>query len=411
MGSTLFDADRDGDLDLYVVSGGAEFPQGSKMYEDRLYINDGTGNYTKAHSIKTISSGSCVVPFDFDDDGDLDLFRGGQVVSGTYPKAPKSYLLINDNGKFVDKTKELAPGLDEVGMVTSAISVDLDGDKKSELVVVGEWMPVKIFRYNAGKLEDVSADFRLENTTGWWSSVMAEDLDDDGDQDLILGNIGENYKFKASPEKPFQVFAKDFDGNGTNDVFLARYYKNDVLVPIRGKECTSQQMPIIAEKFPTYLSFAESDLPTILGKDIENAIHYEAQLFSSVILVNEKDRLTVRKLPVDAQLSSVNAIIVKDFDKDGKKDLLLAGNKFDVEVETTPADASPGLFMKGLGDFKYTCYKPNESGFFAPFNVKDMRAINTKDGLAIVLGVNNERIRIFSSAKGSSGARDLASSR
>ena len=228
--------------------------------------------------------------------------------------------MINDNGKFIDKTKALAPVLDEIGMVTSAISVDLNGDKKLELVIVGEWMPVKILRQNGGKLEDVTGEFRLENTGGWWSSVMADDLDGDGDQDLILGNIGENYKFKASAEKPFQVFAKDFDGNGTNDVFLARYYKNDVLVPIRGKECTSQQMPVIAEKFPTYLSFAESDLPTILGKDIESSIHYEAQLFSSVILINEKDRLTVKKLPVDAQLSSVNAIISRDFDGDGKKD-------------------------------------------------------------------------------------------
>ena len=175
----------------------------------------------------------------------------------------------------------------------------------------------------------------MENTEGWWNKVVADDLDDDGDLDLIVGNIGENYKFKATPEKPFQVFAKDFDGNGTNDVFLARYLKDTQLVPIRGKECTSQQMPVIAEKFPTFLSFATSDLPTILGADIETAIHQKAQLFSSVMLINDGGRLTVRKLPVEAQLSAVTGIIVKDFDKDGKKDILLAGNKFDVEVETT----------------------------------------------------------------------------
>ena len=173
--------------------------------------------------------------------------------------------------------------------------------------------------------------------------MIADDLDGDGDLDLILGNIGENYKFKAQSEKPFQVFAKDFDGNGTNDVFLARYYKNDLLVPIRGRECTSQQMPVISQKFPTYLSFAESDLPTILGKDIENAMHYEAKTFSSAIAINQNGRLTLQSLPVDAQLSSVNGIIVNDFNKDGKRDILIAGNKFDVEVETTPADASPGL--------------------------------------------------------------------
>lgn len=411
MGASLFDADGDSDLDLYVVSGGAEFEQGSKMYQDRLYINDGSGNFTKAQMMNTVSSGSCVVPFDVDSDGDLDIFRGGHVVAGTYPKAPKSYLLTNDKGKFVDNTKRLAPALDQVGMVTSATSVDLNGDKKLELVIVGEWMPVKIFGHVADKFADISATFHLENTSGWWSAITADDLDGDGDQDLILGNIGENYKFKASAEKPFQVFAKDFDGNGTNDVFLARYYNNNRLVPIRGKECTSQQMPVIAEKFPTYLSFAESDLPTILGKDIENSIHYEAQLFSSVILVNEKDRLTVKKLPVDAQLSSVNAIIARDFDNDGKKDLLVAGNKFDVEVETTPADASPGLYMKGNGDLTFTCFKPHESGFFAPYNVKAMQHLKGKNGWTIILGVNNESIRLFSSGTPALTTRDLALSR
>ena len=155
--------------------------------------------------------------------------------------------------------------------------------KAGELVIVGEWTPIKIFEYRQGKLEDASADYGVDKTEGWWQKVVADDLDGDGDQDLIVGNIGENYKFKANGEKPFQVFAKDFDGNGTNDIFLARYYKNDLLVPIRGKECTSQQMPVIAQKFPTYLSFAQSDLPTILGKDIENAMHYKAHTFSSAI--------------------------------------------------------------------------------------------------------------------------------
>jgi len=399
MGSAIFDADQDGDLDLYVVSGGSEFPEGSDKYQDRLYVNDGSGNLKKSALPKTISSGSCIVPYDIDGDGDLDLFRGGQVVSGTYPKTPKNYLLMNDKGKFVDKTGEISPGLAVVGMVNSAAWVDLNGDAKAELVVVGEWMPVKIFQYQQGKLEDVSAEYGVENTEGWWNKVIADDLDGDGDQDLILGNIGENYKFKASAEKPFQVFAKDFDANGTNDIFLARYYEDTLLVPIRGKECTSQQMPVIGQKFPTYLSFAESDLPTILGKDIENAVHLKAHLFSSVMLLNENGQLMVKKLPTDAQLSAVTGIIVKDFDRDGKKDILLAGNKFDTEVETTPADASPGLFMKGLGDLKFKSMKPFEGGFFVPYNVKDMQAININGEWVILVGINNERLRIFRNTK------------
>jgi len=273
---------------------------------------------------------------------------------------------------------------------------DLNGDSSDELVVVGEWMPIKIFENKQGKLQDVSAEYGMQMTEGWWNKVVADDLDEDGDQDLILGNIGENYKFKASSEKPFQVYAKDFDSNGTNDIFLARYYKEDQLVPIRGKECTSQQLPMIAEKFATYLSFAQSDLPTILGKDIENATHKKAHLFSSVMLINENGKFNIKKLPTDAQLSAVMSILVKDFDNDGKKDILLSGNKFDVEVETTPADASPGVVMKGLGDLNFKPLKSFESGFFVPYNVKDMHAIKVKNEWTIVVGINNDRMRIFS---------------
>ena len=395
MGSVLFDADQDGDNDLYVVSGGAEFPEGAAQYQDRLYLNDGSGNFVKVNLPKTKSSGSCVVPYDIDSDGDLDVFRGGQVVSGTYPKSPKNYLLINENGKFVDQTDRIAPGLSEVGMVNSAIWVDLNGDKKSELIVVGEWMPIRIYEYKESKLVNVSVEYGMENTEGWWNKVIADDLDGDGDQDLILGNLGENYKFKASKEKPFQVFAKDFDNNGTNDIFLARYVQDTLLVPIRGKECTSLQMPVIGQKFPTFLSFASSDLPSILGKDIENAIHYKAHLFSSVILTNENGKLIMKKLPVEAQLSAINGIIVRDFDADGKKDILLAGNKFDVEVETTPADASPGLFLKGMGNGEFKPLKSFESGFFVPYNVKDIQLIMVKDKWTVLVSVNNEGLRVF----------------
>jgi len=401
MGSLLFDVDQDGDLDLYVVSGGSEFPEGSEKYQDRIYINNGKGDFSKGNLPATISSGSCVVPYDIDGDGDLDLFRGGQVVAGRYPRDPESYLLINDNGKLVDKTAEVAPMLSKAGMVNSATWVDLNGDKRSELVVVGEWMPVRIFEYKQNKFADVSSGYGLAKTEGWWNKVIADDLDDDGDQDLIVGNLGENYKFQASEQKPFQVYAKDFDGNGTNDIFLARYYKDTVLVPIRGKECTSQQMPVIARKFPTFVSFANSDLPGILGSEMKNAMHYKAHHFSSVILVNENGKFDSRKLPTMAQLSTVNGIIVKDFDRDGRKDILLAGNKFDVEVETTPADASAGLYMKGTGNLEFECVGPVESGFFVPYNVKDIQPLQLGGDWCIVIGVNNDALRIFRTNVGS----------
>jgi enediyne biosynthesis protein E4 len=400
MGTALFDADADGDLDLYVISGGSEFDEGSDMYQDRLYLNDGKGNFAKSVLPATVSSGSCIAAFDFDGDGDIDIFRGGEVVAHKYPQAPLSYLLINEKGKFADKTKEIAPDLVKAGMVKSAVWADLNNDKKSELILAGEWMPIKVFEYAGGKMKDVSSGYGLENTEGWWDKLAVDDIDGDGDMDLVAGNLGENYKFQASVAKPFEVYAKDFDGNGTNDIFLAKHLP-DKMVPIRGRECTSQQCPMILNKFPTFLSFAESDLTGILGEEtMKTALHYQAHLFSTVIFVNDKGKFTAKKLPLEAQLSTVNGIIIKDFDGDGKKDILIAGNKFDVEVETTPADASPGVFLKGTGKMEFTSYKPLESGFFAPYNVKDIQLINMSNNKwAVLLSSNNDQVRFFGSRK------------
>jgi enediyne biosynthesis protein E4 len=398
IGTAFFDADKDGDLDLYVVSGGSEFNEGSELYQDRLYLNDGKGIFTKTALPKTTSSGSCVTAYDFDGDGDLDIFRGGQVVPHGYPRPPRSYLFVNENGKFVDKITDIAPSLAEAGMVNSAIWTDINDDKKAELIIAGEWMPIKIYEYSSGKLNEVAEKYGLKNTEGWWNKLVADDIDGDGDMDIIAGNLGENYKFKASAEKPFEVYAKDFDNNGTNDIFLAKY-NGDVQVPIRGRECTSQQCPFILQKFPTFLSFAESDIKTILGEEIETALHYKTHLFSSVILVNDNGKFTIKKLPLETQLSTVNGIIVNDFDKDGKKDILIAGNKFDVEVETTPADASPGVYLIGLGNLNFQVTKPLESGFFVPYNVKDMQAIKMKNGWNILVSSNDDSLRVFSAFK------------
>jgi len=400
MGTLLFDADGDGDLDLYVVSGGSEFPEGSDMYQDRLYLNDGKGNFTKSNNLPaTTSSGSCIAAFDFDGDGDIDIFRGGEVVAHKYPQPPQSYLFVNDKGKFTDKTNELNPAISRTGMVKSAVWADLNGDKKPELVIAGEWMPIKVFEYASGKMKDVSLQYGFENTEGWWDKLVATDIDGDGDMDLVAGNLGENYKFQASIKKPFEVYAKDFDGNGTNDIFLAKHL-NDIMVPIRGRECTSQQCPMIAKKFPTYLSFAETDLSGILGQEeLKSALHYQAHLFSTVIFVNDKGKFTQKKLPMEAQLSTVNGIIVKDFDGDGKLDILIAGNKFDVEVETTPADASPGVFLRGLGNLEFKSFKPMESGFFVPYNVKDIQPLKINNQWGVLVSSNNDQLRIFSGSK------------
>lgn len=401
-GASFFDIDGDKDADLYVASGGAEFNEGSDKYADRIYINDGKGNFSRGATVNTKSSGSCVLAFDADGDGDTDVFRGGQVVVGRYPDIPRSYLLINDGGTLTDKTELVAPILQKPGLVKTAATADLDGDKVDELIVTGEWMPVRIFSRKNGKFEDATSDFIDKKTQGWWNRVVADDIDQDGDIDLIAGNLGENYKFRASEEKPFMVYAKDFDGNGTNDVFLARYLNDSLVVPIRGRECSSLQMPGLAQRFPTFSSFASSDLRGILGQDMDAALHYKAYLFSTVIFVNNDGKFTVQPLPVDAQLSVANAFVIRDWNGDGKKDILMAGNKFDVEVETTPADASPGLLLLGNGN-GFTPVPAYKNGFFVPYNVKDLVTIDVNGTTSILVSSNDDKLRIYQTVSAPAG--------
>lgn len=397
-GATFFDADGDGDLDLYVVSGGNEFQPNSRFFQDRLYLNDGQGQFQLSDQLPEIrSSGSCVKPFDFDADGDLDLFVGGRLIPFHYPQAPRSYLLENRAGQFVDVTEEIAPDLATIGMVTDALWHDLEKDGKAELMLVGEWMPITIFQWRGNQFENVSSSFSLEETQGWWNTIEMADLDQDGDQDFILGNLGLNYKFKASAEKPFTVFADDFDQNGTNDIFLAKY-NEDRMVPIRGKECSSQQLPTLNKKFATFKEFAKADIHQILDGKTKKALRYEAREFSSIILENTAGQLTIKALPIEAQFSTVNGALVHDFNGDNIQDILIAGNRFEAEVETTRADSSPGaLFLQDQASGNWAKSAIAESGFFVPYNVKMIRAIQLgEDGvLGILVGVNDGELQLY----------------
>ncbi len=394
----FIDADKDGDLDLYVVSGGNEKEITSGYYQDRLYENDsGIFKYQKEALPRFLSSGSCVKTIDYDSDGDLDLFIGGRQLPGRYPTAVKSYLLRNDSKKgkiqYADVTDKILPDLNPIGMVTDAISVDLNNDQKHDLILVGEWMSLRLFQNTGKGFMEVTADANLLNSTGWWNTIKAADFDKDGDLDLIAGNLGLNYKYKASPQQPFNIFGDDFDRTGTFDIVLG-YYEGETLYPLRGRECSSSQMPFIKEKFPTYEAFGKASLEEVYGiENLSKAVSYSSQTFATIYFENNGDgTYTPRPLVNDAQISSVNDIVIEDIDEDGNLDLILAGNLYGSEVETPRNDAGWGLFMRGDGNGDFFPIPMNESGLLIPGEVRHIRKLHlTDDKELLVFARNNEQ--------------------
>ena len=390
----FFDADGDGDEDLYVVSGGNELSRKPKDYEDRLYINDGTGSFSKSSNAlpKIQSSGSAVLAEDIDADGDLDLFVGGRVIPGQYPIPASSFLLENNNGVFKDVTASKAAELLELGLLTDAIFSDYDKDGDRDLMIVGEWMPLTIFKNDGGVFS------KTEHTeltgTGWWYSINAADVDNDGDEDYVLGNLGLNNKFKAKRDKPFHVFANDFDGSGNIDIVLGKESKGKLL-PVRGRECSSQQMPFIKEKFPTFKSFAVADLDDIYGEsELENALHLQVNNFETAILLNNGDgHFEYKKLPYEAQYGPSLETIIEDVNKDGHLDIVGAGNIYDTEVETVRFDASKGYVL--LGDGKGSFVADPDAGFKLHGDVKDLALFSRANKSHILVAKNNGSLQLF----------------
>ena len=395
MESILFDANGDEHLDLYVVSGGNEFSKSSKMYQDRLYLNLGNGDFIRTKLPEITTSGSTVVPADYDDDGDMDLFVGGRLVPNAYPFPAKSYLLENKEGVFVDITDKTAPGFSELGLVTSAVWSNIDGKKGLELIVAGEWMPIKVYKFENGEFNDISSSLNLHKTEGWWNKIVASDLNNDGRQELIAGNLGLNYKFDASTEEPFHVFADDFNSDGIIDVILANNYDNKLL-PVRNIRSLDKQLPGLSYQFPTFRDFSESSLKDIFGTKLDKALHYKAHTFASEIFTNSEYGFEVQKLPSEAQFSTINGISVFDYNKDGFNDLLIAGNKFDTFFKTTRSDASIGLLLKGNSDETFHPIPYNESGIFVPFDVKSISPINLgNERFGLLIASNQHELKLY----------------
>jgi enediyne biosynthesis protein E4 len=401
--AAFFDADNDSDLDLYVVSGGNEDELGSPNLQDRLYLNDGSGNFKKCRSAlpDIRESGSCVIKGDFDDDGDMDLFIGGRQIPGRYPNPAFTHILRNDSKTgvvlFTDITCEVAPQLDNFGMTTDAVFTDIDGDGKLDLVIVGEWMSIRILKNYGNKFEDITEKTGLSSETGWWNCVVAADFDNDGDMDLVAGNFGLNSKYKASKKAPFEVFTKDFDNNGTLDIVLG-YYNNDTLYPVRGLESSYNQLPFIKQKFPTFRSFGKATLADIYGTDnLQSALSYKVNIFATSYFENKGDgTFSTHQLGNLAQISSVNSIITEDIDKDGNVDLIFAGNQYGLEPETPRNDESIGLFLRGDGKGNFEAEPALKSGLFIGGDVREINLIHLgkKRNRGIIVAKNNDMMQI-----------------
>jgi hypothetical protein len=398
MGAAFFDADSDGDLDLYVVSGGNEFRPRSSLYQDRLYMNDGAGEFTRTENWIPIMniSGSKVYPQDFDNDGDMDLFLAGRHLPWSYPDPESSRILVNQGDKFENLTKNIAPGLSSIGIVNDAIWVDFNQDDQTDIVLAGEWMPVTFFLNEGGKFRNVTAEYGLDNKTGWWFSLESADFDQDGDMDLVAGNFGLNSKYFGTTKEPFEVFYYDFDNNGIRDIVLA-YNNSDKKYPYRRRKDAAIQLPGINEKFRTFTSYAEADLYEIYGREnLQRALHFQANTFESMYIENKGNgAFEFQPLSIEAQFSAVNDILIGDYNNDTNLDILIAGNMYGTEVRTPRNDAGMGLFLAGNGKGKFQTMTGLESGFFVPYDVKSMAEIKAGSSSYILIGCNNDYLRIF----------------
>ncbi len=413
MGAVFLDADRDSDLDLYVVSGGVETFPDQPVLRDRLYLNSGEGDFTRASRDvlpDVRDSGGPVVAADFDRDGDLDLFVGGRVVPGRYPVTPRSRLLRNDGDKdkpkFIDITDTLAPGVNETGLVTAALWSDADGDGWVDLLVAHEWGPIKLFRNVNGKLIDQSEAAGLATHTGWWNGLAGRDLDGDGDIDYVATNFGLNTKYHADVKHPALLYFGDMEGTGRLRLVEAEY-EGDTLYPIRGRSCTTRAIPSLKDKFPTYQQFAIAPLADIYTPaGLQNATRLAATTLESAALINDgKGRFTLKPLPRLAQIAPGFGVVLTDVDADGVTDAIVAQNFYTPQIETGRMAGGLSIVLRGKGDGTFTPVRPGESGLVVPGDAKSltMTDLNADGRPDVVVGQNNDKLLAFTRSNVANG--------
>nr|WKN36067.1 VCBS repeat-containing protein [Tunicatimonas sp. TK19036] len=405
MGVLFFDADNDQDLDLYVVSGTYELPPNHPTSQDRLYINNGSGRFRKATNAlpNDGANGSCVRAADFDQDGDLDLFIGGRSVSGAYPASPQSYLLENQNGKFVDVTSQYAPDLQYLGMITDALWSDFDQDGKVDLVLTGEWMPITFYKNTGSGFVSANEASGISQHVGWWNSLVSGDFDNDGDIDYVAGNLGLNSNFKATPQEPMTIYAKDLDDNGRIDPMVFCYIKAEdgtrKPFPMHTRDDMISQLISVRREYPTYESFGRATMDDLwTPQNRENAMTMKATDFHSSYLENQGNgQFSIKPLPMEAQVAPVYGMVSKDVDHDGNLDILLVGNDFGIEPISGRHDALMGLCLIGDGKGNFAPMTISESGFFVPGDAKGLATIRTaSNGELLVATQNQDQLLTFS---------------
>ena len=394
--AVFFDANADGYMDLYVVSGGYHnYAPDDALLQDRLYMNDGTGNLKKSTDAlpEMRVSKSCVRVADVNGDGQPDLFVGGRAVPGRYPETPQSFLLINDGrGKFTDQIKTMAPGLQKSGMITDAAWLDVSGDKKPDLIVVGEWMPVMVFVHTNGKLENKTSRYFDKEYSGWWNKLAVDDMNGDGKPDLLIGNLGLNTQCRATDKEPAELFYKDFDDNGSVDPIFC-FYMNGKSYPYVSRDELLDQMSKMRGRFTDYKSYADATMNTVFTKEeLQGAANLKANFFKTAYFQSDADgRFHEKELPLQVQFSPVYTITTLDYNKDGKKDVLFCGNINNARLRFGKYDANYGVLLNGDGKGVFQYVNQSQSGFQLQGDVRSVLPLND----VLVFGLNGQSAKAY----------------